>query len=599
MLYSGMLIGNIRKRYKISRRALGYGLVSNTALTYIENGERSVGKLLFEALYQRLGKYSGRFETFVDGDEYELLEMRWNIQDCIDEGKYSEAKKIVEEYKCKAVEKWDIQAIILLECELMFRTGAKPQQYMGKLLKGIQCTIPHFEIDKFEDYLYSTMEMMLIQQYVRCMELIGQEEEAVGLYKRILKYLEQDRYDRSERAMLYRYPGYLLVEYYIRKQSYEKAKPICMKVYDEVKKAQTITFFADIWQQSIVCREKCGEDMSKEKKYLDTLKSRNKEYGVRDIQDYFPRYVEDKAYSVNAVIRQRRKMLGMTQEDLAGEICDTSTISRLENNRYVLRGRLKTPLLQAVKMSGDTHIASVDTYDYTVFDELNKINDGINAGNPDAMEKILDGIVAKYELTSINSKQYIYSMREQIQVMKTGKSSEPEAELEDLLSKSLGDFKTQKLDNVILLENEMLLFEKLIKIYKRQKNIEESIRYLRQLENVYRCSYRNKCYGYVSVCEDLGDVLGEAGYIDEANDYVMRAVKGSIAIDFMPYIPYLAYGYVWNVINEKSNIDQADKAMCKKMAEWCYVTSNIYGDEKIKGKIEDMCMSIGVELDVI
>lgn len=93
MLYSGMLIGNIRKRYKISRRALGYGLVSNTALTYIENGERSVGKLLFEALYQRLGKYSGRFETLVDGDEYELLEMRWNIQDCIDEGKYSEAKK--------------------------------------------------------------------------------------------------------------------------------------------------------------------------------------------------------------------------------------------------------------------------------------------------------------------------------------------------------------------------------------------------------------------------------------------------------------------------------------------------------------------------
>ena len=56
MLYSGLLIGNIRKEYKITLGKLASGLCTPSMLTRIEKGERNVEKLLFESLYQRLGK---------------------------------------------------------------------------------------------------------------------------------------------------------------------------------------------------------------------------------------------------------------------------------------------------------------------------------------------------------------------------------------------------------------------------------------------------------------------------------------------------------------------------------------------------------------
>ena len=65
------------------------------------------------------------------------------------------------------------------------------------------------------------------------------------------------------------------------------------------------------------------------------------QYGVRRVEEFFPRYEEIDAYNVNEIISQRRKMLGITQAELAFGICDISTVSQMENNRRSLQKEKK------------------------------------------------------------------------------------------------------------------------------------------------------------------------------------------------------------------------------------------------------------------
>ena len=100
--------------------------------------------------------------------------------------------------------------------------------------------------------------------------------------------------------------------------------------------------------------------MAAERKKLNILKRMNEKIGVMKAVNYFPRYVEERAYNVNEVISQRRKLLGLTQEELAWGVCDVKTVSRLENKRTNLQRKYRETLLQRVKMSGDKYIAYVD-----------------------------------------------------------------------------------------------------------------------------------------------------------------------------------------------------------------------------------------------
>ena len=407
MLYTGKLLWNIRESLGISRKTLSEGLCSVGYLTHIENNKRDADKLLFESLYQRLGKYSGRFEMLLDVDEYERLEKRWEIYDTIDEGNYNEAKSKIDEYRKNGHSRLEEQYLCLVECEIMHRTGENISSCMDMIMTGLKITRSKFDIDKLNEYYLSRMEMLLIQQYVRYMELSGEEEQAIKLYKDILDVLEDTRYDRSERELLYRHVGYWSMKYYLRHEMYDAALEIAEKTYEYTLNGDFIMFLTELKEGIITCLERKGEDMSVEKKYIAVLNEFKMQYGVRSVEEFFPRYEEIDAYNVNEIISQRRKMLGITQAELAFGICDISTVSQMENNRRSLQKEKKEKLLQRVKLSGDKYVARIDTYDYKAFEKINEIRDSCNREEHYKITSILEEIQAEYKLESVNSRQFI------------------------------------------------------------------------------------------------------------------------------------------------------------------------------------------------
>lgn len=574
MLYSGKLIGNIRNLEKIKLATLAHGLCSTAQLARIESGVRSAEKFLFDSLYERLGKYSGRFTVLLDCKEYQQLQARIRIYDYIDMERYAEALNEIKLYKGTTKNNIHKQFLCLAECEIMHRTNIDIFKRMEKLMEGIEYTYPGFNIENIGMYYLSRMEMLMAQQYVRYMELLGNNDKAVRLYHDILMCLENERYDRSEREIRYRHVGFWLMQHYIEKGQYYKAIEIGEKSYEHTVSGQKLMFLAELKDGIIKCKEALGEDMSDERKKLLVLYRMNNKYGVRCAEDFFPRYNESHAVNVNEVIRQRRVMYGITQEKLSEGICDVTTISRLENNKHKINDILGVQLLQRLHLSGDKYISCVDTYDYTVFEMVNRINDANIGGKYLVVKELLNQIQYEYNLSTVNSKQYIVRFTEM-----QADNIDSDKEIINALKLTLSIDKCSK--NVILFENEWGLIGDLVFCYEKKKQYDKALMYATMLKPSKEEAMTND-FGFREIIAGVqkGDILGELGEVEAAKIELHNAINWSVKIDTNARIPSLMYIYAWNILEKKTNITDVEMKDCAEMLEYSYVLSLIYNNER-------------------
>lgn len=582
MLYSGKLIRNIRTAENIKLTTLARGLCSIGQLARIENGDRSAEKLLFDSLYERLGKYSGRFTVLVNFDEYEQLRKRLYIYKCIDDGKYEEAQRELDRYKKHTRNHIHKQFLCLAECEIMHKTGREINECMYKLMEGISYTFADFEIEHIEEYYLSRMEMLLAQQYVRYLELRGEKSKAIRLYHKIINCLEKERYDRSERDLLYRHVGYWLMNCYIGNGQYQKAMEIGERTYELTVGVDLLVLLAELKEGIIRCREALGEASAEEYGLLATLKRMNQRYGVTRAEKFFPRYREGHAVNVNEVIRQRRIVLGMTQEELAAGICDVTTISRLENKRHKLNDTLRVQLLQRLKLSGDKYISSVDTYDYKVFKKINRLKDLQTIEKYGELKEIINEITDEYKLYLINSKQYM------VRVLGSRFVDEYSAE-EILRILNLTLPVENCAQGLILFENEWGLFQTLFRFHSKRGEYEEAEKYfsmLKPAEGEPLTYERNT--NYIMYTLGRGDLLGEKGLVEAANRDLVSGIRMSVKTDALGWLSSLTYIYAWNVLEKKEHKSDADYAECKEMLEYSYAFFEIYHNEKGKERIKNL-----------
>lgn len=599
MVEAGLLLGTIRVAHNISAEQLAYGICDLSTLTKFEMGKRNVEKLLFDALYQRLGKYSGRFTTVLDNDEYELIKKRWEIHRLIDEKQYDEARRIIEEYRKETTNSLHRQYLCMVECEIMHRTNADIELCKEKLLEGMLCTHPDFQIERIKEYYPARMELFMAAQYARYMEMSDQTEEAVSIYNDILQIISDERYDRSEREIHYRHVGFRLMEHYMVLKNYEKALGIGEKTLEQIISGGFVRFLAEVRENIIICREHMGDDMSRERCLLKILKRFNRQFGVGSAEDFFPRYTENRVYNVNDIIKQRRIMKGLTQSALAGEECSERTIIRAENHETTIRNKTRDYLLKRLNFPENKYISVVDTYDYKAFKAYNESRDMYDRGEFDKAEELLNELESDYKCSTINSRQYFFSRHDDIHIAKTGKFKSSIQDMKDMLSKTLGNIDKQDISGVMLLENEWEIIQNLITANKEQKNYDECLKYLKHIAETYDdTKVNNDSYIYMCIKRQMGDVLGEMGRVDEANEYVMKGLDISCKEEFLPYLHIMTYLYAWNVLEMKDNISKEEKFFCKEMLEYSYVVADIYQNNHKKKLINAKCLKHVIVLDV-
>ena len=276
------LLKNIRTEEKVSLDQLAMGLMSASQLVKIENGERPINKNIRDRLLERLGIAKELYENLLDLCDFEEWDYKKKILSAIQNKKIEDAYRLLKEYKAHLRENDRInhQFILAMWGEVLKQEGASKEKIAECYRKAVILTIPDAEKVWSEKRPLSVLEMNLL--------LETQTENLKICEKAIDKLRDAGR-------------TYYLVE--------------LLEI--EIQILETMP--EDAVTEHL---EKNGTDRINAKELMSMIKNLYAEYEVPAyMQDCTYFYQQKWIFSMKDVLRTRREMFGLTQEQLCEGIC--------------------------------------------------------------------------------------------------------------------------------------------------------------------------------------------------------------------------------------------------------------------------------------
>lgn len=368
----GKLIHNIRKTKKISAEVLANGLCSVRVLRDIEAGDKLPGYLLRNALIGRLGLAPEWFDNMLTPEEYEEWKIRVKIINAISDFRYSEADKLIEEYKVKYAafkpqKLWTTDS----DHENEFETDARLRMQFCLTMKGIRAgnDSTYYEraaaltsdvskdngidADTLAKYKLSVNELNL---YVQAAWLSGDKKETENSITTIIEYMNGNYYDNKARTKLFS----KLTVYYCRlnintsdADILSRMWKLCKTAVDMLRADKKSYYIIELFEIQMrladrLCVNMKGDIQLECRKNMEIEKQRIKtwhdvmtdEYRRRGIPAMMVNdcyiYREGMAYCINDVIRARRSLFRISRKELSEGICAEKTIEKTEQHRSSL-----------------------------------------------------------------------------------------------------------------------------------------------------------------------------------------------------------------------------------------------------------------------
>ena len=300
-------------------RQLAMGLMSASQLVKIENGERPINKNIRDRLLERLGVAKELYENLLDLCDFEEWDYKKKILSAIQNKKIEDAYRLLKEYKAHLRENDRInhQFILAMWGEVLKQEGASKEKIAECYRKAVILTIP--------------------------------DAEKVWSEKRPLSVLEMN----------------LLLE-----TQTENLK-ICEKAIDKLRDAGRTYYLVELLEIEIQILETMPEDAVTEhleknetdrinaKELMSMIKKLYAEYEVPAyMQDCTYFYQQKWIFSMKDVLRTRREMFGLTQEQLCEGICSVKSLRRAEKGQTDMQ---RETLEKIIKQTGTVRTNAVVT----------------------------------------------------------------------------------------------------------------------------------------------------------------------------------------------------------------------------------------------
>ena len=354
----GRFIGQLRVHEGITLSQLSQGLCSVPFLNRIENGEQEVGKQMTDAFFQRLGKPVELFERILDWEEFQQWAHRQEIIASIRRGDIQTAKSGIQNYLSADSDVLDQQFTKIIEINCCYLSGADPKVLLPMVCDALALTQPGFQSTSVENLLLSQNEGRLLFAYLQLKEQLEGFDAVSESYNALLRYFKNPRYESRERVYLVPYVACRVIENDYNRGRYMSALTICEDALEELTKEKRLFAYGRLleWNQKLY--DAIGNPDKTPGKLLIQLET-IQAYAPKSVELLIPCDERGHVYCLNQVIRDRRKLLGISQEALAEGICEPRTLSRIETRGGSLHRKNRRLLLQRVNMSGER-------YDYEV-----------------------------------------------------------------------------------------------------------------------------------------------------------------------------------------------------------------------------------------
>ncbi len=554
----GLYIKQVRVCERVTQEQLCNGLCSRTMLSKIESGTREADKLLTDAFLQRLGKPVERFERILGWEEFEGWKLRQKISRFLRQGDADAAKEPIEAYLSGTKDKLEQQFAMVAELNRHALLGAAPEALQRLAGEALRLTLPGYGSVPLDKHLFNQIEGCLILAFLELKEQSEGMTSVENDYRTLLDILYSPRYERREQIYLSPYVACHVIEADWHNDDHVSALAACERALADLTAERSLFAYDKLltWKHKLLTamgRQDRNSEMLLEQ--LGLMRS-----GIPDRHRLLAPYEErGNVFCMNDVLRTRRRLLGITQEDMSDGICDVSVISAIENRRRSPQNRNRRALLKKVHMSGERYDCELISDRFEDYLTLSRINRMIIQKDLDRADQLLSQLRESIDPICTNI-QYIRLLKADI------RQSRPEDHPDHI---SIEEYANELVDALrltlplgidqigawpacALSINEQLLLVAYASECKIQKQDRHCLRVLSYLD---RCMDEAKADAfyyedlYTRVDLKMISLLGDMGRYEESDRRIEMCVRLALEHQNTVRLAFFFYDHAWN--NEK------------------------------------------------
>ena len=178
----------------LTQEQLCEGICEPMTLSRLENGKQTPGRNLINALLQRMGLPDDRYFALLSKNELEMEALQKEIVACNVTEQVAEGFEKLAQFEALAAPDDQIaQQFILSSKVLLGRLDGRymPREQIGMLMQAIRLTVPRFDLENIESFLYTKDEITIINQIGLAYSDDGQNKKAAEIYYQLLRYVRK------------------------------------------------------------------------------------------------------------------------------------------------------------------------------------------------------------------------------------------------------------------------------------------------------------------------------------------------------------------------------------------------------------------------
>ena len=503
------LLKNIRIEEKVSLDQLAMGLMSASQLVKIENGERPINKNIRDRLLERLGIAKELYENLLDLCDFEEWDYKKKILSAIQDKKIEDAYRLLKEYKAHLRENDRInhQFILAMWGEVLKQEGASKEKIAECYRKAVILTIPDAEKVWWEKRPLSVLEMNLL--------LETQTENLKICEKAIDKLRDAGR-------------TYYLVE--------------LLEIEMQISEIMLDDTFPEDF-------EKNEADKINAKELLSVIKNLYAEYEVPAyMQDCTYFYQQKWIFSMKDVLRIRREMLGLTQEQLCEGICSVKSLRRAEKGQTDMQRETLKKVLNRLGLSGQMQWSRLITSDREAIRMAEELADYINDRKFSVASKQLESLKSRIDLDIPQNKQYFLEKQALLEFEQGKVTREEFVKMEkEALECTLRAENLYRKENVYLTEQEITCIRNSWRGMEGKEKRELIDLIFRLYDNYALNNGLSQAISmYEFIAESAVNELGNNGEHVRAEEIDRKSIKASLSCRRVWDIHYKIYDILWN-----------------------------------------------------
>ena len=566
-------------------------------------------KLMMSRLLDRLGCRGLRCDILLFGSEYDDWQERMDIVFAINDGETELAEKILEEYAGRKIvqknidkmgcnERLEYQFVLMMQAHIMLCGKYDRTELIAKLQEAAVLTIPQgvdVAFDNGMKIILSVQELDILLEYyyqLVCGEIEEKNIKTVDCYigriRKVIDYiLSADWFNALSKANILPKAVYYVMLSNQKKirlnvdnedelifiaeelKSYGRWLSDYDNAIEVLRDCGRIYYLAELcdMMDAIVSRMKklLSEDVCRSMKINDRKSTIDRYRGMllyiekisgisRYTQNSMYMYFEPNVYRMEKVVADRRRLLGITQNQLAEGICTAKTIRRLEQGHCRPHGYNLYEILNGLELYSDFVMDEIVSYDAGDMELLEKVYDAISMNAAEKAQELLRTLKANIDMGYTRNRQMVERLELDFDYQ-GGKISKKDYEddLKKIIGYSVKYENFFRSVNVYLTDSEASMLQMMYNLEKDN----DGVLYLHDMLSRYE---RKELYirKIELIQTAFASDSGNRGVYDSSNMEFMDVINENFRIKRIYNIARCTYGIWWNNdMQHKYSTDQS------------------------------------------